>query len=161
MSRFFSFIEKLIIVFAYIAGVSILAMIGLTVIDVVLRIFNVGITGAYDMVRALGVIAVACALPYVTAVKGHIAIEYFYHKCNKVGRILLDTFFRVSSVVIFGILSFETFKYGLTLLKTGEVFATIGLPVFWIPFVISLNSFLMILVFAYHLIHPGKEYIKP
>ena len=161
MTKFFSFIRRMITVFAYLAGGSILAMMLITVVDVILRIFGVGLSGVYDLVRALGVISVACALPYVTAVKGHIAIEYLYHKCNRIGRIILDTFFRISSVLIFGSLAIETFKHGLHLFKSGEVFATLGMPVFWIPLVISLNCILMILVFAYHLLHPGKEYIKP
>ena len=136
-------------------------MMAVTVVDVILRIFDMGITGAYDLVRACGVIAVAFALPYVTAVKGHIAIEFFYHKCDRKGRILLDIIFRLSSIIIFGGLTLYTFRYGLSLYSSGEVFPNLGLPVFWIPFVISLNSLLMMFVFVYHLYRPGKEYIKP
>ncbi len=159
--KFFSFISRLIILLAYIAGVSIVLMMAITVIDVILRIFNIGITGAYDLVRACGVIAVACALPYVTAAKGHIAIEFFYHKCNRIGRMILDVIFRISSLVIFGGLTIQTFRHGLSLYGSGEVFPNLGLPVFWIPFVISFNCLLMMIVFIYHLIHPGKEFIKP
>ncbi|MDC7125681.1 MAG: TRAP transporter small permease [Spirochaetales bacterium] len=136
-------------------------MMLITLTDVILRIFNTGITGAYDMVRACGAISIACGLPYLTAVKGHIAIEYFYHKAGKATRIIMDTIIRVSSLIIFGLLSYHSFRHGLSLLNKGEVFPNLGLPVFWIPIVISLNSFLMMIVFFYHLINPGKEYIKP
>ena len=159
--KFFSFISRIIIILAYIAGVSILLMMTITVVDVILRIFDIGITGAYDLVRAFGVIAVACALPYVTAAKGHIAIKFFYHKCNYHGRLILDFMFRISSLVIFGGLTIYTFRHGLSLFHSGEVFPNLGIPVFWIPFVISLNCLLMMIVFIYHLIHPGTEYIKP
>ena len=159
--KFFSFISRIIILFAYIAGGAILLMMMITVVDVILRIFSIGITGAYDLVRACGVIAVACALPYVTAAKGHIAIEFFYHKCSLRGRLILDFVFRISALVIFGGLTVQTFRHGLSLYSSGEVFPNLGMPVFWIPFVISLNSLLMMLVFIYHLIHPGKEFIKP
>lgn len=146
---------------AYAAGISILLMIIITVCDVILRIFNTGITGAYDMVRACGAVAVSCALPYLTAVKGHIAIEYFYHKCRRFWRIILDTILRVSSLAIFGILALKIFQHGMSLYKAGEVFPNLGMPVFWIPLLISFNCFLMMIVFSYHLIHPGKELIKP
>lgn len=159
--KFFSIISRVIKVFAYIAGISILLMMGITVIDVIMRLFNTGLTGAYDLVRALGALSVACGLPYLTAVKGHIAIEYFYHKSGRAGRIVMDLIIRVSSIIIFGFLSYHTFKHGLSLLSKGEVFPNLGLPVFWIPLVISLNSLLMIIVFIYHMTHPGKEYIKP
>lgn len=158
--KFFSFISRIIIAFAYIAGAAVLLMMGITVADVILRIFNTGIIGAYDLVRACGVIAVACGLPYLTAVKGHIAIEFFYHKSGRAGRIVMDTIIRVSSLTIFGILTFQTFMHGLSLFDKGEVFPNLGIPVFWIPIVISLNCALMMIVFVYHMIHPGKEYIK-
>ena len=159
--KIFSFFSRIIIALAYAAGVAILLMIMITVTDIVLRIFNTGITGAYDMVRAFGTIAVTCALPYLTAVKGHIAIEFFYHKCTHFGRVILDTILRIASLIIFGILSVKIFQHGISLFKAGEIFPNLGLPVFWIPFLISFNCFLMMIVFIYHLVHPGKELIKP
>jgi len=161
MERFFNPLRRLILVLAYGAGAAVLLMMAVTVADVVLRLFGIGITGAYDLVRALGAVAVAFGLPYLTAVKGHIAIEFFYHKCSRAGRIILDTLFRLVSLAIFTILAFHTFRYGLGMMKTGEVFPTLGLPLFWIPLLISFSSVLMIIVFIYHLFHPGKEYIKP
>lgn len=158
---FFALTGRLLKFFAYVAGGAILVMMGITVADVVLRIFGVGITGAYDLVRACGAIAVSCALPYLTAVKGHIAIEFFYHRSGRTGRILMDTTFRLFSLAIFGLLSFYLFRHGLAMLTTGEVFPNLGLPVFWIPFLISFNCLLMMIVIFYHMIHPGKEYIKP
>jgi len=158
---FFKIIGRAIVLLAYAAGGAILAMMGVTVMDVILRLFGSGITGAYDIVRSLGVIAVAFALPYLTAVKGHIAIEFFYHKFGSLGRTILDSLIRIISMAIFGILAFQTFKHGLFLYKTGEVFPTLGMPVFWVALAISLSSILMMIVFIYHLIHPGKEFIKP
>lgn len=158
---FFSSISRLIRVLAYIAGISILLMMGITVLDVVLRIFGSGITGAYDLVRACGAVSVACALPYLTAVKGHIAIEFFYHRSSRAGRLAMDTILRLASLLTFGALAFFLFRHGLSMLETGEVFPNLGLPVFWIPLLISLSSALMMIVIFYHLTHPGKEFIKP
>lgn len=159
--KFFSLISRLILILAYAAGLSILLMMGVTVVDVILRIFGIGITGAYDLVRAFAVLAVASALPYVTASKGHIAIEFFYHKCGRRGRLILDFLFRVSALLLFALLTVHTFRHGISLFRSGEVFPNLGMPVFWIPFVISLSCALMMIVFVFHLIHPGKEYIKP
>ena len=159
--NFFSVTRRIITVFAYIAGVSVLIMMTVTVADVIMRLFNSGITGAYDLVRACGAVSVACGLPYLTAVKGHIAIEFFYHKSGKGGRVTMDIIIRLSSILIFGILAYHTFRHGLSLFEKGEVFPNLGLPIFWIPIIISINSVLMMIVFIYHMIHPGKEYIKP
>jgi TRAP-type C4-dicarboxylate transport system permease small subunit len=158
--KFFAYISCLIVALAYLAGTAVLLMMGVTVLDIILRIFGMSITGAYDLVRACGVIAVACALPYVTATKGHIAIEFFYHKCGRTGRIILDMIFRISALILFAILTWQASLHGVDLYHSEEVFPNLGLPVFWIPFVISLNCLLMIVVFIYHMMHPGKEYIK-
>ena len=60
---FFKFISRLITGLAYVAGVATVIMMGVTVVDVVLRIFHIAITGAYDLVRAFGVISVALCAP--------------------------------------------------------------------------------------------------
>ena len=161
MAPFHAFFRGLIKLFALIAGIAIIVMMGITVVDVVLRLFGIGITGAYDLVRACGAIAISCALPYLTAVKGHIAIEFLYHRSRKPVRIVLDAVFRLSSLVMFGILTVKLFQYSLYMLDTGEVFPNLGMPVFWIPMIVSLDFALMMIVILYHLVHPGKAYIEP
>ena len=86
---------------AFVAGCGILVMIFVTFLDVVLRIFRCSIVVAFDIVKVAGVITTACALPYTTAVKGHVAIEYFFHRLNRLGRIAVDTFARILGMVFF------------------------------------------------------------
>ncbi len=143
------------------AGAAILLMIGVTLTDIILRIFKTGIQGAYDIVRIAGVISISCALPYLTAVKGHIAIEFLYQHLSKVGRIILDSLFRLISIGLFGFLVVYGIKHGISLWESGQMMMTLKVPIFWIPFVISFNSLLMMIIIFYHLIHPGKEMIKP
>lgn len=160
LEAFYSGIRRIIIVLALIAGLAILVMIGVTVIDVILRIFGTGITGAYDIVRIMGIIAISFSLPYVTAIKGHIAIEFFYHRFSRTGRIILDSSFRTISVLVFLLLAWRNILYGLLLLNSNQVMQTLPIPVFWIPWMISLSCVLMILTILYHLFHPGKELVK-
>lgn len=154
-------IRQVVRLFALLAGIAVLVMIGVTVIDVVARIFNIGIVGAYDIVQIAGVIAIGCGLPYVTAVKGHIAIEFFYQNLNRIGRIAVDTLFRLAALTLFGFLVYKSIDYGLSLYASGEVMPTLQIPVFWIPLLIGINLMLVSLVILYHLLHPGKEMIKP
>jgi TRAP-type C4-dicarboxylate transport system permease small subunit len=161
VETFFTYTRKLILVFAFAAGVAVLVMMSVTVADVVLRVFNVGIVGAYDIVRVAGVVAIACGLPYVTAVKGHIAIEFFYQNLNRIGRILVDTVFRFAALLLFGFLIYKCIYYGISLYTSGEVMPTLRIPVFWIPFLISFNLLLVFLAVFYHLLRPGKEMVKP
>lgn len=161
VDSFFSPVRKTVLLFAIIAGLAVFGMIVVTVIDVILRIFRMGIPGAYDIVQLCSLIAISCALPYVTAVKGHIAIEFFYHRFSKKGRFLLDSFFRILSMLLFALLSYRTILYGLQLHASGQVMPTINIPVFWMPWLISLSCILVFLTILYHLLNPGKEMIKP
>ena len=161
IERPFGFVRKVILLLALLAGVAVLVMIGITVTDVVLRIFNIGIVGAYDVVRVAGVVAISCGLPYVTAVKGHIAIEFFYQNLNRTGRILVDTLFRLAALALFGLLIHRNIRHGLSLFASGEVTPTLQIPVFWIPFLISFNLALVLIAIFYHLLRPGREMIKP
>lgn len=146
---------------AGVSGVAVFAMIGVTVADVVLRAFRTGIPGAYDLVKAAGAVAIACSLPYVTAVKGHIAIEFFYHTFGRRGRMALDILFRVIALALFALLVWRTVIYGWSLLRSGEVMPTLGLPVFWIPWLMAVCFALVFTAVLYHLLHPGKEMIQP
>lgn len=159
LEPFFRVVRRLIIVFALIAGTAVLVMMGITVADVVLRVFKVGIIGAYDIVCICAVVAIACALPYITAVKGHIAIEFFYRSFSRTGRRILDLVFRFVALVLFGFLVYQNIRYGLSLHAAGELMPTLKTPVFWMPLLIAFNAVLVFIVIVYHLLHPGEEMI--
>lgn len=148
-------------VLAFVAGLGVLAMMTVTFLDVVLRIFGVPIIGAFDIVRIAGTIAIATALPYTTAVKGHVAIEYFFQKLSKRWRVVVDTLARLLSMSLFALLTWHSIKYGTSLRASGEVSATLQIPMFWVPYIIAFSCAVTVLVVIHHLFHPGKELIAP
>jgi TRAP-type C4-dicarboxylate transport system permease small subunit len=154
-------LRKLVFVLAGLAGLGLLTMVLVTALDVVLRVFGVSLTGAYDIVRIAGLITIAAALPYTTAIKGHVAIEYFFHKLGRRGRTGVDALMRLLGIVLFGLLAWQSVEYGNALKKSGEVSMTLQLPVFWVPYVLAFSCGLVVLVKIHHLLHPGKEMIKP
>ncbi|MDR1317837.1 MAG: TRAP transporter small permease [Spirochaetales bacterium] len=158
---FFNVARRLILFLAMLSGLAIFVMIAVTVTDIILRLFRSGITGAYDIVCLAGAAALACSLPYVTAVKGHIAIEFFYQKAGRTGRRILDSSFRLFLLVLFAFLAYRCAGYGLYLASTGQVMLTLKVPVFWLPFLLSGVFVLLIIITFYHLVHPGKGMIKP
>lgn len=161
LQTFFEIVRRVILALAVLAGLAVLAMMGVTVVDIVLRLFRTGVVGAYDVVRICGVVAIACALPYLTAVKGHIAIEFFYQRFSRFGRVLLDSVFRIVALALFGFLVYKNIDYGLSLRASGVLMPTLKIPVFWMPLLISFNALLICIVIVYHLVHPGEEMIKP
>ena len=146
---------------AVVAGLGVLTMMVTTCLDVVLRLFRMPLTGAFDIVKLAGVVAIACALPYTTAVKGHVAIEFFFLKLSRPGRVVLDTVVRLLGMALFGLLSWQSVQYGASLRRSGQVTLTLQLPVFWAPYVIAFSCAVVVLVILHNMLHPGKEMIKP
>jgi len=143
------------------AGAGVLAMVGVTVTDVVLRAFGHPLVGAFDIVRMAGAITLACSLPYTTAVKGHVAIEYFFLKLPRAGRVIVDTLARLLVMALLALLAWQCVAYGNSLRHSGQVSSTLQVPVFWVPYVMALSCVVVVLVVFHNLLHPGKEMIKP
>lgn len=150
-----------VMIFAAITGVSIMFMVLLTCADVVLRLFGNPIIGAYDLVGVAGAVSMSCALPYTTALKGHVAIEYFFQKLNRTWRIIVDTVVRLMGIGLFSMLARESARIGTNLKIRGEVTPTLQLPVYWVSWVIALACALVVLVIIYNMLNPGKELLQP
>ena len=73
------------------AGLGLVMMMVVTCVDVVLRKLGHPLPGAYDLVKVAAGLTIACALPYTTAIKGHVAVEYFHHRLGRRGRTVAAT----------------------------------------------------------------------
>jgi len=158
---YFVILKIVVFALAGIAGLGILTMMSITCLDVILRIFRYSFIGAFDIVKIAGALTIAAALPYTTAVKGHVAIEFFYHKLSRRSKIVVDVIIRLLIMVLFGLLSWQCVQYGRSLKATGQVTPTLQLAVYWVPYVMAFSCAVVILVVLYNLLHPGKEMIKP
>ena len=156
-------LKGLVYALLFVSGAAIFVMIGTVCADVMLRLpwINRPFIGAYDIVRIAGAVTLAAALPYTTAVKGHVAIEYFFHKLNRTPRIIVDSVMRLLSMGLFAFLGWRSILYGLELHRTNQVSQTLKLPIFWLPMVIGFCCFVVVLVITHHLVYPKREMIKP
>jgi TRAP-type C4-dicarboxylate transport system permease small subunit len=154
-------LRRLVRLSAGIAGLSLLTMMGVTCVDVVLRKLGRPLPGAYDIVKMAAAVTIACALPYTTAVKGHVAVEFFYHRLERRGRVVADTLIRLIIIGLFSLFTWQLVLYGASIQKGGEVSMTLRLPVFWVPYVMAFACAVVVLVTLYHLLHPGKALLDP
>lgn len=146
---------------AAVGGLAVAGIVLVTVADVVGRRFGLPVKGAYDLVRVLGAIAMVCALPLTKAVKGHIAIEYFFQKLGRRGRAATDTLMRLVLLALFGLLAWQFVLQGKAFLESGEVTATLHMPMFWVPWLAALACLVTAGVTLWHLLHPGRSMIRP
>ena len=154
-------LRSLVRMLGMVSGAGLMAMVLVTSLDVALRVFRTSFTGAYDLVKIAAVLTAAAALPYTTAIKGHVAIEFFFHKLGRRGRVGVDALMRLLGIGLFGLLAWGSIRYGNSLRESGEVSQTLQLPVFWVPYVLAASCGLVVLVKLYHLLHPGRPLLKP
>ena len=146
---------------AAVGGLAVAGLILVTVADVVGRQVGLPVKGAYDLVRVLGAIAMACALPLTKAVKGHIAIEYFFQKMGTRGRAAMDTVMRLVLLALFGLLAWQFALQGQRFLDSGETTTTLHMPMFWVPWLAALACLATAGVTLWHLLHPGRSMVRP
>ncbi len=156
-----SCLRRLVLLLAWVAGFAVLAMMLATCLDVILRLAGRPLKGAYDLVRMAGVVGVACALPYTTAIKGHVAVEFFFHKLARRGRIAVDSLMRLLCMVLFGALALQSFRFGSSLKAASQVSSTLQWPLFWIAWLLAFCFVVTMLVIVVNLLNPGKEMLKP
>ena len=161
LGRYGRLLRRVVLALVVVAGLGVLTMMVVTCAEVICRLSRSSLTGAYDIVKLVAGITMAAALPYTTAVRGHVAIEYFFHKLGRRGRRVVDAIAQVMGMALFGFLTWECVEYGLDLRRTGVVTPTLQIPVFWVPHVIGVCCAVVVLVILYNLLQPGKELIKP
>ena len=103
----------------------------------------------------------ACALPLTKAVKGHIAIEYFFQKMGARGRTAMDTVMRLVLLALFGLLTWQFALQGQRFLDSGETTTTLHMPMFWVPWLAALACLATGGVTLWHLLHPGRSMARP
>ena len=148
-------------VLAGLSGMAIVGMMGVTCADVVMRAAGQPIKGSYDLECILSVITLAGALPYTTAVKGHVAVEYFFHKLPHRSRVVVDSVMRILSILLFSLLAYQCFRHGTQMQRVNELMPTLLWPAFWVPWLIAISCAISALVVVYHLVFPGKAIMRP
>ena len=161
MNFLVTMLRRLVLITAALAGAGLLTMMVVTSLDVLLRALGHPLRGAYDIVKMAAGVAIGCALPYTTAIKGHVAVEFFVQRMGRRGRVVADTMIRLITMALFSLFTWQLIVYGARLKGSGEVSMTLRWPVFWVPWVMAFACGVAVLVTLYHLFHPGKTLLKP
>ena len=143
-----------------ISGAGLVAMIVVTCLDVALRVCGFPVKGAYDVVRVAGAVTIACALPVTTAMKGHVAIEYFFQRLGRRARLVVDSVMRALMIGAFLFAAWGCAEYGTRFLRSGQVTDTIALPIFWLPWLMAASFGVAALAVVFHLVYPGRELVR-
>ena len=139
--------EKLSKLMSVIAGAALTFIMLLTVCDVFLRyFFDRPIIGTFEIVGLGGAVAIGFALPITSWVRGHIFVDFFVVKFNKVVQGIINIITRLVSIGLFYIIGHNLIKYGYDLYKSGEVSLTRQIPFYPVAYGMAVCCFILCLV---------------
>ncbi len=113
------------------------AMSGLTCVDVIGRFFRHPIFGSIELMSLMGALAVAMALPDTHAAKGHIGVEMFVNKLPTRKRAFVDLCTGLLSFGLIAVITWRMFDYSIKMAESGEVSMNLELPEYAIIFVVA------------------------
>ncbi len=138
MNRLKPIVSKLSAAMAALAGGTLIAVLLMTVLDVILRYFGHPIVGIYDIVALGGAVIIGFSMPLAAERKVHVYMEMGLQVYSRtVKRVLL----LVTRVIIFGIsfiVAWNLIQLGVDFHQTGEVSLTI--KIIYYPIAIGLGA---------------------
>ena len=122
------FINGLVDVVKRVGGAALVGMMLMTCVDVITRYFGHPVFGAVEIVCFLGVLVLACAMPYTHLEKGHVGVELLMRRLPPKPQALVDSVTGFLSTVLFALVAWQMFLYAQTMKKTGEVSMSLQFP---------------------------------
>jgi TRAP-type C4-dicarboxylate transport system permease small subunit len=129
-----------------IAGIAVTFIMGLTVLDVILRSFRRPILGTYELVAFSGAVVIGFAIPLTSWMRGHIYVDFFTGKLPKTVQSFFNLITRCLGVGLFSLIGWNLAKVGMDLQKSGEVSLTLQLPFYPVAYGIAVSCFVQCLV---------------
>lgn len=136
----------------WVAGGSVSAMMLLTVVDVVMRLFRRPITGAYEIVGLLGAIFVSFSLAQTSVERGHIAVDVLVQKLPPGIQAAVQGLNDLVCTVLFAMVTWQCIKYAAHIRAFGEVSMTLQVPIYPFIYGIAIGCGMLCLVLAMNLL---------
>ena len=134
LARLAAILRKLLMIAG---GAALLALVLLATSNVAFRILRVPASGTYEVVSFLGAIVTAGALAYTQKRKDHIVVDILSEKFPGPIKRALDGVNYAVTMVLFAVISWQTFVWGRKLWRAGELSET--LKIAYYPFVFCVS----------------------
>ncbi len=159
MKSFVSAIKKSDVWLNTMAEMFLVAMMLLTVLDVVLRTLGRPIVGTYELVALAGAIVIGFAVPKTSWDRGHVFVDILVENRSAAVKNGLFAATRIIGIIIYFLLSYNLARKGMVLQKAGEVSLTLRIPFYPAAYALSFCFFLqgLTLVADIFRINEGKE----
>lgn len=124
--------------FMIVGGISLLLLVFLATSNVALRIFSLPFAGTYEIVSFLGALVTAGALAHTQRRRDHIMVDIITVRFPPLVKRLLELVSDALAALLFGIASWQVWKWGDQLRENGELSETLQLKYY--PFVYGVSA---------------------
>jgi TRAP-type C4-dicarboxylate transport system permease small subunit len=124
---------------AVVAGFSLVAMVMVTVGDMVLRMFARPMAGTVETIGWLAAVTTAFALGYTQVHQGHVSIDLFTSRLGSRSQIVVSMLVNLVSAALFVIVTWNVFRYAGVLRETGSLSETMKVIVYPWVYLVSLG----------------------
>lgn len=140
-------VDRAVRLLAYLGGIALLWLMGLTVVAVVMRyVFNAPILGAQDISELSLVLVVFFALAHCGWTGGHVAVDLIGTVLKPETLRWTDSLVRAISGLLFVYVTWQTVRQGLDALEFGEASNLVEIPHFPFFLVVAFGSAVYALV---------------
>jgi TRAP-type C4-dicarboxylate transport system permease small subunit len=120
-----------------IGGAALIALMLLATGNVILRIFQIPFSGAYEILSFMGAVVTASALGYTQREKGHIVVDILSEKYPKKVKQMVNALSYFVITLFFAIITWQIFQWGMKISESGEVSET--LKIIYHPFIYAVS----------------------
>jgi TRAP-type C4-dicarboxylate transport system permease small subunit len=128
------FITRLCDGMAIIAGVVLILMAIITLVDVIMRIFGSPVPGTYEIVMYMGVAVTGFALPRASMKKANVFVDLLVEKLSKTPQMILKVITRLLVCIMFLITAYYFIQMGMSFVATKSVTMTLRVPFYPVVF---------------------------
>jgi len=148
-----------VLMFNWIASLTVIAMMLLTCFDVVMRFFRCPIPGIYETVGLLGAIFVSFSLASTSMTQSHIAVDFLVKKCPQQIQDIINCLHNLVATGLFGLIAWQSVWYAMGLKANGEVSPTLQISTYPFVFGVAIGCFMLCLILSAQLIDNGYALI--
>ena len=136
-----------------IAGLALLAVMVLVVVNIILRAAGLGtILGAYEYVGFISVAVIALSLAHCAYQNGHISVDFIQDKLPEKAKLPVGLIIYLLTVIFLALASYHVYQYGVSMIQNGLVSPTTQTHFYYFVFIAALGLLALCLVFLVRLL---------
>ena len=124
---------------AFVAGCCLIAMMLVTVGEMVFRMFGNPMAGTVETIGWLAAVTTAFALGYTQIHQGHVSIDLFTNRLNPRLRAVINILVYLASTALFMVVTWNIFRHAGVLKQSGSLSETMKVIVYPWVYLVSLG----------------------